>query len=240
MGKAGIGVLVLCIGFTGLLPGSADAQTTVAQGPPVSWGVDVAASSAYLWRGLTDIREPSVQPSFWFTFGPVTVDSWFSGPDPDSGLRLREHDLTIEYEHAVGSVDVTAGWTHYFLRYEAVERHAHEVFLRVSREGRITPALEIARGLNPGSGTTVIPSLESYVPLLPGLRGVGLISAGYNHHQWIDESLFTHVEGRGSLEWQANERLTLRPFLGWSRSMHPSVLPSRRFGGLELSLQGRP
>jgi hypothetical protein len=175
------------------------------------------------------------------TFGPVTVNSWFSGPDPDSGLRLREHDLTVEYEHEAGPLSVSAGWTHYFMRYDPVQRHAHELFVRVSHEATtITPTVEIARTIEPGSGTTIISSLETAVPLSPRLRASGLLSVGYNHHQWIEESLFTHVEGRAALEWQAQGRLTMRPFVGWSRSLHPSVLPSRAFAGLELSLRGRP
>lgn len=237
MGKTGIAVLVVLMGMA---PDTAHAQAPANEKPEISWGVDVAASSAYLWRGMTDIREPSLQPSLWLTYGPLTVDSWFSGPDPDSGLRLREHDVTVEYTHTLGAVDMTAGWTHYFMRYAPEARHAQEVFLRLSRDGRIAPAIEIARSLRGGGGTTIIPSVESDIPVAPGLRAVGLLSLGYNHHQWIDASLFTHVEGRAALEWQAHARLTMRPFLGWSRSLHPSLLSSRAFGGLELALVGRP
>jgi hypothetical protein len=218
----------------------ASAQAAEGAESSISWGLDVTASSAYLWRGLTDIREPSLQPSIWLAIGPVTIDSWFSGPDPDSGLRLREHDISVEYAHTVGSLELTAGWTHYFMRYAAEERHAHEVSLRLTREGRIAPAIEIAQRLSPGAGTTVIPSVESRFPLAQGLTAVGFVAAGYNHHQWIDDSLFTHVEGRASLEWQPSPRLTIRPFVGWSRSLDSSVLPSRGYGGLELSIEGRP
>ena len=240
MRRTGIGVFVALLWLAVFAPGIARAQSVATEEASVSWGADVTASSAYMWRGMTDIGEPSLQPSVWLTFGPVTVNSWFSGPDPDSGRRLREHDLTVEYEHAAGPVSVSAGWTHYFMRYDPVQRHAHELFVRVSREATITPTMEIARSIAPGSGTTVITSVETHVPLSPRLHASGLLSVGYNHHQWIEESLFTHVESRGALEWQAQERLTMRPFVGWSRSLHPSVLPSRVFAGLELSLRGRP
>jgi len=233
------GVFVALIGLTTFVPGVAFAQASATEEASASWGVDVTASSAYLWRGMTDIAEPSLQPSVWFTVGPLTVDSWFSGPDPESGLRLREHDLTIEYEHEAGPVSVAAGWTHYFLRYNPVERHAHELFVRLSREATVTPTVEIARTLQSGGGTTVITSLESDVPLSPRLSAIAFLSVGYNHHQWIEQSLFTHVEGRASLEWHAHEGLTMRPFVGWSRSLNRSVLPSRAFAGLELSLHGR-
>src|SRR5262245_2478627 len=194
MRRTCIAVFVALISLTTCVP-VALAQAPATEESSASWGVDVTASSAYMWRGMTDIREPSLQPSVWFTVGPLTIDSWFSGPDPESGLRLREHDLTIEYEHEVGPVSVASGWTHYFLRYNPVERHAHELFVRVAREATITPTVEIARTLQSGGGTTVITSLEGDVPLSPRLGAIGFLSVGYNHHQWIEQSLFTHVEG---------------------------------------------
>ncbi len=233
-----IGVFVAVVGLMVSVPASALAQGAATEDTP-NWGVDVTASSAYLWRGMIDIPEPSLQPSVWFSIGPLTVDSWFSGPDPESGLRLREHDLTIEYEHEAGPLTVTAGWTHYFLRYNPVDRHAHELFVRLSKEAAIAPAIEIAHTLQSGGGTTVIPSVESHISFSPRLQAIGLLAVGYNHHQWIEQSLFTHVESRATLEWRAQDGLTMRPFVGWSRSLNRSVLPSRAFAGLELSLQGR-
>ena len=227
------------MGLTACVAAIALAQSEAAHEQSTSWGADITASSAYMWRGMTDIPEPSLQPSVWLSIGPLTIDSWFSGPDPDSGLRLREHDLTVEYEHEAGPVNLTAGWTHYFLRYNPVDRHAHEVFVRLSSEAAITPTIEIAHTLESGGGTTVIPSVESRIPVSPRLQAIGLLAVGYNHHQWIEQSLFTHVEGRAALEWRAHDGLTMRPFVGWSRSLNRSVLPSRAFAGLELSLQGR-
>jgi hypothetical protein len=222
------------------IPGVAAAQSAAPSEPAVSWGLEVAASSAYLWRGVTDIDGPSVQPSLWVTAGPLTVTSWVAGPDPGSGMRLREHDLTVEYAREFGEVEVAAGWAHYFFRYTDTDRQSQEVFTRVSHDSVLQPSIEVAHDFVLGRGTAVVVGIEPVFRATDRVRLGASVETVYNRYQWIDDSLWTHVEGRASMAFDATRRLVVRPYAGWSRSLNLSVLPSRAHGGIEISFSGRP
>ena len=110
------------------------AALTVAGAVPLAAqatiGVDVAAFSSYVWRGITYTNKPVLQPDLWVSFplgsASVTAGGWanidigkYNGSEDisesggQSSFNLAEFDWWAELGYTVSKATLTAGITGY-------------------------------------------------------------------------------------------------------------------------------
>lgn len=181
-----------------------------------------------------------VQPAVWVAIGPVTVTSWSNvARSAPNGRRWTEHDLTVDYSLTRGDYTVSAGWINYFFIDQPSERFSNELYVGVSRQGRVEPSVWVFQDVHAGSGTYALASVSlSQEFQTSGILLAATLSLGYNHRLWIDASGFSDA----SLTVEAGiptpvRGLVVRPMVGYSRAFRLPGLESRLTWGISASLE---
>ena len=204
----------------------------------VSAGVDVMATSAYVWRGFVPTDAPSVQPAPWIKIGAVTITSWANVASHGSiGTPITEHDATIDYTRQTGAFALSAGYTNYFFPHASSDRISHEFYAGVAHDSYFSPSLRIYRDVAAGHGTYANASVaHTYALASRRITLTPNAAIGFNHHQWTNRSTWSDLSlGVRSTLPPVSSRLSLSPFITYSRSLAADMLPSRLYGGLVIS-----
>lgn len=206
----------------------------------VTGGFDVAANSAFVWRGFVLCDSLVVQPAAWVGWGPFTVTSWSNvartGPN---GRRWTEHDLTVDYTAVRGDYTVSAGWINYAFLDQQSNRFSNELYVGVSRAGPVEPSLRVFQDVHAGSGTYLVAGIAySHELQASGVTLTSTLSVGYNHRLWIDASGLSdaNVVFEASIPTPFHG-LVVRPGVGYSRAFRLPGLSSRVYWGLVASLE---
>lgn len=211
-----------------------------APGLAVTAGIDLLATSAYVWRGFELTPDLNVQPNAWLKLGNLTLSSWINvASTRPNGDHLTEHDFTADYSVTRGRTTLSAGYINYLFPDLDTNRISHEVYAGLSHASYFAPSLRAYHDIHVGSGTYV--SLgASHTYTLPGQQ-VALtpsLALGYNHRQWIDASTFSDLGlGLRATLPTPLPRVSIAPFVAYSRSLARAYFPSRFFYGLGVSLQ---
>ncbi len=209
------------------------AQTPV----PITRGVDLVGTSAYLWRGFVPTDALSVQPNLWIKAGDVTLSSWGNTARPRVGGLLTEHDFTVDYTRTAGRYVVSAGWINYLFPSVDVGRYSNEFYVGVSHASFLNPAVRVYHDVQVGAGTYVNAGVSHEFAVGRALVTPS-VAVGYNRHQWIAESTWSDaLMGVKVKVPTSSKRLTLVPFVNYSRSLASGLFPSRFYGGLGVSVQ---
>ena len=210
-----------------------------AQTPtPITTGVDLVGTSAYLWRGFVPTDAASVQPNLWMKVGDVTVSSWGNTARPSAGgSMLTEHDFTVDYTRTTGRYVVSAGWINYLFPTVDVGRHSNEFYAGVSHVSFLNPTVRVFQDVQAGAGTYVNAGMSHEFAVGRTLVTPS-VAVGYNRHQWIAESTWSDaVMGVRVKVPTPSKRVMLAPFVNYSRSLASGLFPSRFYGGLGVSVQ---
>ena len=217
-----------------LLPTAIAAQGAM---PAVRVEAAVAASSAYVWRGLTLGSRPVVQPSLAISGGGLTVTSWSNLWQPAEGRRFSEHDLTVSYEVTAGAVTLEGGWTNYYFRDPATGRHSNELFARAAWSGPVEPAVELYGDFQEGSGIYVAFAVGREFRASRRWTAAASGSLGYNHRYWTESSGLSDLTLTLRADCQMTTHLRIAPVVTGSRSLARDTGPSRWVWGIELGLR---
>lgn len=202
----------------------------------LSAGVDFLSTSAYVWRGFVPGADRSLQTNGWMKFGQLTLSSWMNVESAHT--KVSEHDLTIDYSAARGSVTWSAGYINYVFPGAASDSVSHEVYAGLSHSSFLNPTVRIYQDLGAGSGTYVSAG-ASHGFLLPwqSLLVTPSVTLGYNHRQWIDASTFSDLTVGLKGVWTSPiRRITVSPFVNYSKSLSSGLFTSRLFWGLGVSV----
>jgi hypothetical protein len=198
-------------------------------------------TSAYVWRGLVWGDYLNVQPSLSLAVGPVTVTSWgnVNGESKDD-LFLDEHDLIVEYSHAVGAASVTVAWTNYFFPKDDVARHANEFSATIGLGGYLNPELLLSHMTAEDTHGNYVQAGVSHEYAV-GSGGISLtptITLGYNAHQWSERRGFSAVSAgvTGTIPTTV-PHVVLRPFVFYSHGFDDAWFPKKVYGGLSLGFE---
>ena len=232
MGRVRAVFILMAACVVGVVP-TVSAQTPL----PVTKGADLVGSNAYLWRGFVPTDAFSVQPNLWIKVGDLTVSSWGNTSRPTGNGLLTEHDLTVDVTRTRGRYVVSAGWINYLVPGVDTGRYSNEFYAGVSHASFLTPTLRVYHDVQVGAGTYVNASV-SHEFAVGRLLATPSVAVGYNRHQWIAESTWSDaVMGLKVKLPTPSKRLTIAPFLNYSRSLARDLFPSRFYGGLGVSVQ---
>ncbi|MBI2220306.1 MAG: hypothetical protein HYU53_03765 [Acidobacteria bacterium] len=217
------------------------AQSVTAASPAAPFfaaGTDIAATSAYVWRGFVPSGF-SVQPSLWIGAGPVTVSSWMNLAEVDGLDPMTEHDLTVDYSARAAGGTISMGYINYVFPGVQAGGHSQEVYAGYAHASRFSPAVRVFHDFAEGSGTYV--SAGAALPhAFGGGRWVvtGRASIGYNHRQWIDLSTWNDLNVGVTLALPViAKRLAIAPFVARSQSLNAAAVPSRWYGGVGIGIK---
>jgi hypothetical protein len=214
----------------------AAAQVANDPQPAVTAGSEVVATSRYIWRGFED-GGFSLQPNTWIEFGGWRATSWFNlAAKPTERSAFTEQDVRVQYARRFGSYEIAGGWTGYF--FPCGYRHSHATFVTIEREGPLTPSIAVYHDFRLGNGTYVNAAIAHPWPaIIPAIELASTFGVGYNRHQWTDETGFSdaNIGLRGT--WRGNGRISLSPFIKYSRSLNRLMVPTRTYGGIELAVR---
>jgi hypothetical protein len=231
----------------GLLPvllvvaSSASAQPS-SDSPPaprVTVGTDIAAVSAYVWRGFVPVPSTSVQPSLFVKAGDLTMTAWsnFASRGPN-GEAFTEQDITVDYGWTRGNAQMSVGYIWYAFPDLDGNQQSHELYAGITAPWRFSPSFRIYQDVGTGRGTYAQASVAHERPLYRTLRVTASASLGYNHEQWVAGSGWSDlVLGAKVTIPTPQPRVSLAPFLFYSQSLDAERFPSRMFGGLNISLR---
>ncbi|MEI6245504.1 MAG: hypothetical protein WCQ64_10715 [Acidobacteriota bacterium] len=231
--------LLLTVVCSMVAAATAHAQATdpVAPAVPITKGVDLVGTNAYLWRGFVATDRFSVQPNLWLKYGVVTVSSWSNAARPQGHGLLTEHDLTVDVTKAAGRFAVSAGWINYLFPTVDTGRYSNEFYAGVSHASFLNPSVRVYHDVQAGAGT-YLNGAVSHEFTVGRLLVTPSAAVGYNRHQWIAESTWSDaLMGLKVKLPSPSKRLTIAPFLNYSRSLARDLFPSRFSGGLGVSVQ---
>lgn len=234
---------MIAVLLAGVSPVLAQSSTATLELPSpnttVTAGVDLMATSAYVWRGFIPTREPSLQPAPWVKVGSVTFTSWSNFASRGSaGRPVTEHDATIDYTGHSGTFAVSVGYTNYFFP-DASSDLSHELYAGVAHDSYFSPSLRVYRDVSAGKGTYANFSIAHSYEISNGrLTLTPNAAIGYNHHQWMDRSTWSDlaIGVKASLP-PVSARVSISPFIMYSRSLAADLLPSRLYGGVIVSVK---
>jgi hypothetical protein len=222
------------------LPSAAAAQalaTDESAGPAVSAGTSLMFTSAYVWRGFQPTEGPAIQPSLWVTCGDMTVTSWMNVIASGGPGALNEHDLTIDYTRATGLWKFSVGYTNYFFPTASEGRFSDEFYGAATWSGPLHPVVRVSTDVGEGSGTYVSVGV-SHTVTLGRLAATPSATLGYNHGQWVDGSgLSDLLLGVQVALPPIARRLSIAPFVSYSKSLRDEWFPSRAFAGATITIQ---
>ncbi|MFH1058781.1 MAG: TorF family putative porin [Pseudomonadota bacterium] len=163
----GIMLLVLCL-TTPMVAGTAMAADEADKG----WAVDFSAAymSKYIWRGIMQVDDPTLQPSLNIAKNGFTFNVWGNWDLTDKNGRknkFSEIDLTAEYAISLGDFSVPVGVIHYLFPNTSFEPTT-ELYAGVSYSWIVTPSVKVYKDIDESHGFYVLGAL-SYEYELPSL-----------------------------------------------------------------------
>jgi hypothetical protein len=233
----------LAMALAGATASPAASQGVVRQpAPAITSGIDTTAANAFVWRGFVVCDGLVVQPSVWVAAGPLTVSSWLNvarrGPN---GEAVTEHDFTVDFTRPIGAWEASAGWIHYAFLDLDEKRYSNELYVGLARPGPLNPSARLYHDPHQGSGSYLSLGLSQDVATpWPLLTVTAALAAGYNHRLWTDYSAWSDA----SLVVTATlpggfDRLSLKPFIGYSVSLDSRITTNRLLWGLGVGLSMR-
>jgi hypothetical protein len=231
--------IILTLALLHTRPASVLAQSTSEPGPlAVATGLDMVGTSAYVWRGFVPTEGFSLEPNLWVRVGRVTLSSWMNVDGSRTAPAFTEHDFSIDYSHPVGRWTMSAGWINYLFPAVETGRHSDEVYAGVSHASYFNPVFRLYVDVHAGSGAYASLGASHVYDLPRGLAIQPSLTVGYNHEQWMDQSMLSDVNAGVKLTLPTLAgHWTLSPFVNYSRSLDADVLPSRVYGGLAVSVR---
>lgn len=230
--------------------GAADAsagRASEAQDPPadvakpgttVSGGSDILLTSAYIWRGFVPTDAFGVQPAAFVKFGDVTVTTWSNVARHQQAGSYTEHDLTVDYTKAFGAWSISAGWINYTFPTAESGRISDEAYLGFAHASFFNPSLKVFQDFEAGSGTYVNGGVAPVLKVTDAVSVSPSFAIGFNHHQWTDLSGFSDAQVGVKVNLPSPaKRLSLAPFVNYSKTFDERIAPSKVYWGLGLSLR---
>lgn len=187
------------------------AGQTDSGGPRSPWSVsgfvEAPLNSKYMWRGLTVVNEPVLQPSAEITLGHAELGSlsfnlWANyeltdvnhyGPRHGSGKnKVTEVDLTLTYAYTWRSLTVSAGVAQYIYPNTEFPSSA-EFFARLEVDWLVTPSLTIYQEVPNHKGQYLmlgldwgcdLPGAGAFSWRLEAGGSIGFGSADYTNYQF--------------------------------------------------------
>ncbi len=220
-------------------------------------------ASAYVWRGLTLVNRPVLQPEATFSAGPLSLGLWtnieparYTGEDHLSVLAGRrapgvtELDPFVEVAREIGAATVVAGASGYLYTHAAgyeTEPNTAELYGRLELSGRVPLALAGYYDLHSVRGLYLEAAIERPLPGWPALvvgalAGAGLGEAAGPETCYFERDGLTHLELSARLPVKLGP-VELGPFARLAFGLDPATRviarertrPAKLWGGLSLT-----
>ena len=223
----------LGLGLVGLLAMAAAAAAEIETGV----AVDVAAVSAYVWRGqvLNDVAV--AQPGLTGTIGGFAVNAWSSMDLTDSqgsAGEVDDMDWTVSYSKTVGQFELGAGIVQYTFPNSTLESEAADgtttvedypgtvaVFASVGVDVLLAPTLAVYYDVDEIEGLYAVASVGHSFALMDkvGLdlkASLGFGDADYNAGYFgLDDAALNDLVLSAALPIAVTENLSLTPSIGY-------------------------
>ncbi|RJQ15983.1 MAG: hypothetical protein C4560_10445 [Nitrospiraceae bacterium] len=159
-----------------------------AEEPPISGSVGLGVFNRYVFRGYelsTDsfVVQPYVSvsykyfsASFWGNIDSEENPTQSFAPDRADEKSFNETDLTLSYTFVIDKLSLTGGYIYYGTKYTA---ETEELFLTMSYDTLLKPALSVYRDITEYPGTYVNLSVAHSIPLVKDITLDLGASAGY-------------------------------------------------------------
>ncbi len=204
---------------------------------PWSFSADATFVNQYLWRGFVANDSPSLQPSVSFGYRGLSVTSWsnFSHRTP-RGQKWTEHDLIVDYTHAMGDISVSAGYILYAFPDIAAGdgNRSQEVYAGISYSGFLQPSFTYYRDFDQGDGDYFYFSTGRSWLLGRGVVLNGGLGLGVNNGQWIDNTTVSNFDINVSVDIPAGQ-VVFSPFFSQSIG-HRTLFGSHNIFGVKLTV----
>ncbi len=181
-----IAIMVLTLGLAiPLVAGPAQA------GDDKGWAVDFSAAymSKYIWRGIMQVDDPTLQPSLNIAKNGFTFNVWGNYDLTDKNNRknkFSEIDLTAEYAFSLGDFSIPVGVIHYEFPNTSYEPTT-ELYAGVSYSWIITPSVKVFKDVDESHGIYVLGSLAYALDLPSPTKEVSWGIAASISGAWADK-----------------------------------------------------
>ena len=189
--------------------------------------------SKYIWRGLEVNEDPVLQPSLTVAYGGFSFNIWgnmditnfgedecvYTSDCESRAWQFTEIDLTLDYSHSFDKVTLGAGIISYqFPNWDGSE-DTHEVYLAISYDGLLAPALTIYYDFDEIDGFYANFSVGHSFTIndktgidLSGSIGYG--DSDYNAAYFgVDDGALVDVNCSVALPFQVTDKITITPML---------------------------
>jgi hypothetical protein len=201
---------------------------------PITGGANFDLFSHYVWRGFVLTDAFSFQPSVWAKVGDLTVTSWSSWAEGQSGGPLMEHDLTVDYTKAVGKATLSVGYINYLFPAVDVGSVSNEVYFGSAFATVLNPTVKVYVDFHEGDGTYLNFGVSHPIALGSKVTATPAFAIGYNHKQWIDESAWNDANFGVKLTIPLSSHFTLGPGIYYSKGLNDAI-PDKFYGGVSIS-----
>lgn len=224
---------MLGLGLVGMLAMAAAATAEIETGV----SVDMAAVSAYVWRGQVLNDEAVAQPGLTGTIGGFTVNAWSSldlTDNQDSSGEFDEMDWTVSYSKTLGKFELGAGVVQYTFPNSTLATEAEdgtvavedypgtvEVFASVGVDVPLAPSLAVYRDVDEIEGFYAVASVGHSFALLDKMSldlkvSLGFGDADYNAGYFgLDDAALNDLVLSAALPIAVTDNLSLTPSIGY-------------------------
>lgn len=208
----------------------------LAEESKVSVEAEVAAVSKYIWRGLEVNEEAVLQPSLTAAYGGFSFNVWGNMDLTDFGedeciytsdcesraWQFTEIDLTLDYSHSFDKFTIGGGIIAYeFPNWEESE-DTHEIYLAMSYDCLLQPALTIYYDFDEVDGFYANLSIGHSFSINDKLAidlssSIGYGDSDYNLAYFgVDDSALVDFNCSIALPFQVTDMIAITPLLSFT------------------------
>ncbi len=216
-----------------LLSGTISGSQVMAEELKVKVDAEALVISKYVWRGLEVNEDPVLQPALTVAYGGFSFNLWGNMDLTDFGKdecvytsdcesragQFTEIDLTFDYSHSFDKFTLGAGIISYQFPNWDESEDTHEVYLAMSYDCLLAPALTIYYDFDEVDGFYTNFSI-SHSFTINDKAGVDLsASIGYGDSDYneayfgIDDNAFVDANCSIALPYQVTGKITVTPVL---------------------------
>lgn len=197
----------------------------------VSYTLDGAIVSKYVWRGLVLTDDPALQEGFTAEWRGLSFNVWGNmdlGDANDNAREFNELDFTLEYGGTVGKLELSAGVLHYDFPNTICE-DTTELSVTAALDVPASPSVGIWKDTEETEGTYLSLGVGHEIELPGDLTlelgaTLGYGSANNNEsYCGVNQSAFTDVALTVAVSGKLSEAISLSASVAWTSLLDDDI-----------------